>query len=409
MADEKDKKREGEVPIMECNGLTSAVLFMTAFLVTGLANAGESSKDKADGKIALPDAAKAGHRDFEHTTLGGSVHIEHAAFLGAVDSLDGPAREAMHRGIFAVTGDGAGNLYFYEHSSNCIRALRKRDGRIFTLSGNRYIASGRPGKGGMADSLKLFHECFITMPSMAAVGNPLEGDGSLYVTDDSCAVVRLWRDKGVWRYELAAGLGKGKPADGAMATEIGFSRSALVATEKGEIGLIAGTQKSAALYWLRGGKLHAAYDHAAVEKELGTTFYCRGIDVNGSFAGAAGGEYTGAQNCIAVVSPDGKRVRKVPTPYAPQWTICADAKSERWFFRACDDYSIQYADSAGGCFRLLRDGTWKPLTGKVGNRGSNEGLNWSRGITLPDGRYAGWSGHGCSPVFTATWLDKGGK
>lgn len=356
-----------------------------------------------------PPSDPAKHKDFEYTTLGATAYIEHAAFLGAFDGMDGPGREAMHRGIFCVTGDTAGNLYFYETSSNCIRAQRKRDGRVFTLSGTRYICSGLPGKSGPADTLKLYHECFITMPSLAAVGNPLEADGSLYACDDSGAVVRLWRESGLWRYERVAGLGKNKPADGAVAMEVGFTRSALLATEKGEIGLIAGTSSSAALYWLRDRKLVAAYDHAFVETELGNTFYCRGIDAKGNFVGAAGGEYNKAEACIAVVSPDGKTVKRVPTPYAPQWTLSPDAKQERWFFRACDDYTIQYTSPAGQAFTYNRDGSWQPLGARKGNQGKNEGLNWSRGTTLPDGRYAGWSAHNCSPVFTVTWLVQEGK
>lgn len=380
-------------------------------LLLGFAAAAAQAGEPGDAPPAVPaapgDSAK--HKDFEYTTLGGTGYIEHVAFLGADEGLDGPGREAMHRGIFSVTGDTAGNMYFYETGSNCIRALRKRDGRLFTLSGTRYIDSGMPGKSGLADGLKLYHDCFITMPSLAAVGNPLDGDGSLYVTDDTGAVLRLWREKGVWRYELVAGTGKNKPADGAVATDVGFSRSALVATEKGEIGLIAGSPKSAALYWLRDGKLAAAYDHAFVEKELGKTFYCRGVDAKGNFVGASGGEYNAAEECIAVVSPDGKKVTKVPTPYKPQWTICPDAKQERWFFRACDDYSIQYTSPAGQAYTYARDGTWQPMEKKKGNQGRTEALNWSRGITLPDGRYAGWNGHSCSPVFAITWLGGGGE
>jgi hypothetical protein len=333
-------------------------------------------------------------------------------FSGAYGSLDGPAREGMNREISFASGDHFGNLYIYDMDGNAIRAVRKRDGRLMTLTGNRYLTFGTPGKEGPAEQLRLAYDGFIAMPSIAAVGNPLDGEGSLYVSDDSGTVVRLWRRKdkdGQWWYERVAGLGKGKPANGATATEVGFARSALVGSEKGEIGLILGSNKSAALYWLKDGKLVSAYDHAFVEKELGTTFYCRGIDAKGNFVGAAGGEYNLAQPYIAVVSPDGKTVKKVPTPYPPQWTICPDAKFERWFFRACDDYCIQYADATGKVFRYLRDGSWLPLTSSKGNRGTDVGLNWSRGNTLPDGRYAGWSTGGNAPVFAATWLDEGGK
>lgn len=349
--------------------------------------------------------AFAEHKDFEYTTLQNTVRIDHLAFSGASEHLDGPCREAMHRGLWAVTCDTAGNFYFYEIVSNCIRALRKRDGRMFTITGTRYISSGTPGRGGPADQLNLYHECFIAMPAMAAAGNPLEGTGSLYATDGSGGVVRLWKEKGVWQYERVVGIGKDKPAPGASAISVTSARITLVATPNGDIGLILGSPRTSALYWLRDGKLVPAYDHQTVEKKLGTTFYCRGIDGMGNFVGSAGGEYNAAESCIVVVSPDGKNVRKVPTPYPPQWTICPDAKRERWFFRATDDYTIQYVDSDGKAFRLLRDGTWKLLPSKCERGGEKDALNWSRGITLPDGRYAGWNGRGGSPVFVATWLE----
>ncbi len=292
-----------------------------------------------------------------------------------------------------------------------VRAVRARDRRLFTLAGGRYHNMGTPtAKEGPADQLRLFCACFIAMPGLAAVGNPMDGDGSLYVVDDTNVLVRLWRNKekgGIWWYECIAGLGKTPAANGASAAETRLSSAQVVSTPGGEVGLITGSSRSAALYWLREGKLVAAYDQAFVEKQAGATFYCRGVDVEGNFVGSTGA-YTQAKPFLIVVSADGKSVKKLPTPYPPQWTVCADQKKPgRYFFRACDDYTIQYVDMAGRACRLLRNGSWKPLNENIGNRGFREGLNWSRGNTLPDGRYLGYSTSAASHVFAMAFLDEG--
>jgi len=355
--------------------------------------------------------AKTGHKDFEHTTLGGKALIEHAAFSGSFGQLDGPASEGSVGAVAGVDSDTAGNLYIYDMKACAIRAVRRRDGRLFTITGNRDMTFGSPvAKTGPADELRLVQNAFIDMPTLAAVGNPLEGDGSLYFGDNwAGVVVRLWRKDGVWQYEVAGGNGKTKPAAGVRLVDASLTKAGVVATLDGRLGVLAGGKSSRHFYWVEDGVLQPAYDQAAViAKSKG--FYCHGIDGKGNFAGLQSA-YTGESH-FWVVSADGAKVSKIVTPYVPKWIVMPDRKYERWFFRGMDDYGIQCMYPDGTPARFGPDGVWRFKS--VGHRGAgNEGgkaaksLNWSRGNSLLDGRFAGWANQAGAPVFTATWLDEG--
>ena len=354
---------------------------------------------------------KRGHKDFEYTTVGG-IFIEHVAFSGNYGHLDGPARGGTIRTIWGLDCDAAGNVYVFDPVAAAVRAVRKRDKRIFTLSGNRYTTYGSPQKQGPAHTLRLGgsdQQLGIAMTHFVAVGDPMDGDGSLYVSDhDGGVVVRLYRNKekeNAWWYELVAGLGKQKPAPGLAGTDVKLLIPRVAISPEGRVGFAAG-RKSAQFFWLENGKLVPAYDNAYIEGKVGDTFQCHGIDAEGNFVGTTG-EYNKAKPFIVVVSKDGKTVRKITPSYPPMWALRPDRKKPgRWFFRSCDDYKIQYVNPESKSFRLMRGGTWAPLTDKKGNTGANVALNYAWGNAMADGRYAGCS-RGNSPLFAITFLDGG--
>ena len=351
-----------------------------------------------------------GHKDFHYTTLGGNAFISHAAFSGSYGHLDGPAAEGAVQAVTGVDADTDGNLYMYDMKACAIRAVRKRDGRLFTITGNRDLTFGHPiAKSGPADRLRLAQNAFIDMPTIAAVGNPLEKDGSLYFGDNwANIIIRLWRKDGVWQYEVVAGGGKAEPGPGVALSDLRTYHAGVVATRDGRLGVMAGGKSDRHFYWVKDGKLEPAYDRAAViAKSSG--FYCHGIDGKGNFVGLQSA-YTGEKH-FWVVSADGRDVKKIDTPYVPKWIVTPDRARERWFFRGMDDYGIQCMYPDGTPARFGPDGKWR--TKGVGHRkeGWGEGekatsLNWSRANSLLDGRYAGWANQSGAPVFVLKWIDK---
>ncbi len=392
----------------------TAMKLIAAVIFAGAVAAGVAVVSGGGGNAPLPAGAppKKGHKDFEYTTVG-DISIEHVAFSGNYGHLDGPARGGTIRTIWGVDCDAAGNVYVFDPVAAAVRAVRVRDGRIFTLSGNRYTTYGSPQTEGPAHTLRLGgtdQQLGIAMTHFAAAGDPMDGGGSLYVSDhDGGAIVRLYRNKekgNTWWYELVAGLGKQQPAPGLAGTDVKLLIPRVAISPGGRVGFAAG-RKSAQFFWLENGKLVPAYDNAYVEGKVGDTFQCHGIDAEGNFVGTTG-EYTKAKPFIVVVSKDGKTVRKIVPSYAPQWALRPDHKKPgRWFFRACDDYKIQYVNSESMSFRLMRGGTWAPVTDKKGNTGANVALNYAWGNAMADGRYAGCS-RGNSPLFAITFLN-GGK
>ncbi len=357
---------------------------------------------------STPEVVNKGHKDFEYTTMGKKAFVQHAALSGSYGHLDGPATQGMAQVVWGVDSDRAGNIYFFDPSNCALRAVRKRDGRLFTLSGNRYTCYGRPGaKKIPADRLVLLDQQFIDMPTLAAVGNPLEGEGSLYFTGPSLnVIVRLWREKDVWQAQVVGGLGDKAPASGVPLAESKLYKTGVYATTNGEWGITSGGKTSRHFYWVRKGKLEPAYDQKAVMAQT-KSFYCHGMDGAGNFVGLAGA-YTGSP-WIWVVGSGGKGVTKIPTPYVPRWVVTPDRKLERWFFRGMDDYGIQMVKPDGTPARFGPDGVWR--TKDVGHRGVGAGkegqapsLNWSRGNAMLDGRYVGWA-TGSGPIFSATWLE----
>lgn len=375
--------------------------------------------------ISLPAAAglpQSAPKDFESTTLGDTAFIEWAAFSGVKEHLDGPAREGMIRRIGGaglqgcnngVNSDSAGNLYICDMESGAIRALRWRDRMLLTLSGNGLItAGGAPGKEGPAHRLRINQDI-----TFAPVGEDvLEGKGSLYFITNGF-VLRLFLNDakgGVWWYERVAGGGKRAPGDGVDALEAGIpggmSGSRIIPTAKGDVGIILPTGGGAighkVLYWLKNGKLSAAYDDTTASKAAGGVFDCYGVDGRGNIVGTNGkaGRYTK----IVVLDPGGKNARSFDAPGGCSWGVFPDSKREWWFFKGGDDYTINRIkpDRTWGVLRI--DGSWK--TEGAEHRSAvqppKDVVGWAFGTPLLDGRYAGWNPHGAPPLFVATWLEK---
>ncbi len=352
---------------------------------------------------------KTGHKDFSHTTLGGGkVFIEWAGLSGVVEHLDGPAREAMARGIGgngtqgcnqAVASDLEGNIYFLDFISGSIRALRWRDRRMITLSGNGHITAGMPGMKGLARDLCLGQWVYV-----AAVGKPLDGDGSVYVSSHR-VVARLFRKDGVWQYERVAGGGKTRMervGDGGVAALEGYLRPRVIATKAGQVGVLTpiGPKSREGLFWLRGGRLEPACNFKTVDATVGSVFNWYGVDGAGSFVGFGKGG-------IVAVAPDGKAVRhRAKPPWKLPWGVHPDPQRERWFVKGMDDYVITRVLPDGSAGTLSPEGTWRPSS-EVQHNTSKGGLGWAFGSPLLDGRYAGWNPHGGLPFFVGTFREEG--
>ncbi len=348
-----------------------------------------------------PPTPKKGHKDWEYTTIG-KVFVEHVAFSGSSGHLDGPAREGMSRTTPVVEADAAGNLYLVDIKAHAIRAVRKRGGRLFTLSGNGHITFGSPLAEGPAEHLRIGTLAASSRPYLATVGNPLEGEGSLYyAAADGQVVVRLFRNKakgGRWWYERVAGLGSKKVGPGVPAAETKVRKPIVLATPDGKIGLSVVTGKDRrTLYWIRNGKLASAYDEGRVGE-----FACYGVDGAGNFVGTGGGG-------LKFVSPDGK-VTKAALPWPVSWGIQPDRGRAGCFIKGMDDYVLTRVLPGGDFGTLSRAGTWRKCSG--GSRpyraaAKEWALNWAFGNPMSDGRYAASDGRN-GPVFTATF-PKGGE
>jgi hypothetical protein len=157
------------------------------------------------------------------------------------------------------------------------------------------------------------------------------------------------------------------------------------------------------LFWLADGKLTPAYDEEAIAAGLdGGYFSCYGVDGDGNFAGSSGGH-------VVTVAPDGKTVKhEIKVPISIQWGIYPDRKTEAWFVKGMDHYSITRVTPDGKCSTLMTDGTWKVHGKDTSSRGYNAGgfLCWMWGLPLQDGRYVGWNSHGALPVFVGQWLQE---
>lgn len=354
---------------------------------------------------------------YESTTLANTFNIEWACFTGVIEHLDGPAREAMGRQmggsstqgcLRGMQSDDAGNLYLCDMTGGILRAVRKRDGMMLTISGNGHINAGRlVEKEGPAYRLGLDQMVYI-----AAVGDPLEGKDSLYLATGGY-VLRLYRNEAQenrWWFEQLAG-GGDKPITGpdeVGAFDVSLREARLLATPEGKIGVIrvvgGGESKRSIMFWLQDGKLIPAYDEAAIQKTVGQPFSCYGIDGVGNIVGSCG------NNCVVAVAPDGKTIKhQVKLPFWIGWGVYPDRKREVWFVKGMDHYTITKVTPDGKSETLKMDGTWETHKEGMGSRGYNiaEGVQWMWCLPLQDGRMIGWNSHGCYPLFVGTWLEKG--
>lgn len=389
--------------------------FLTAAAV-GIAAVTVESEGKAPSTAAT-QSVDSGHKDYERTTLNKTFQIEWAAFTGVVEWLDGPAREGMGRQmggsslqgcLRGMQSDKAGNLYMCDMTSGMIRALRKRDGMLLTLSGNGHITAGRPPeKEGPAYRL-----CLDQLVYIAAVGEPLEGKGSLYLATEG-QVLRLFRDEargGRWWYERAAGGGKTNitaPGEYA-ATDVRLSEPRVLATEDGRIGVMRPHDKGQLLFWLKDGKLIPAYDENLIAASApGGKFFCYGIDGKGNFVGSNHGWGDGATH-VVVVAPDGKTVKAHRMPFPVSWGVYPDCKRENWFVKGGDHYTITRVTPDGTTATLKADGSWHEHKPGGGGRAYNirDGVQWMWCQPLQDGRMVGWNSHGCLPLFLGAWLER---
>ena len=396
-----------------------ALKLIAGLVLAGAIAAGVAVISGGGGDAPLPaeKLRETGHKDFEHTTLGGGkFFIEWAAFSGVIEHLDGPGRGGMAHKLagsstqgcnHGVDSDQVGNLYFSDMLSGALRALRWRDRRLMTLAGNGHIAPGVPGEKGPARTLRLDQDV-----RLAAVGDPLEGDGKLYLSSGE-RVIRLFRnakEDGAWWYEKVAGGGAKKMMEvgpeGVPAAEATFYDGRVLGTRDGKVGVlsIVGPKGQHALFWMRDGKLMPAYDFAALDKKLGGRFSCQGVDGAGSIIGLAKGE-------IVALTPDGKTVKhRVKEPWPLPWGVYPDSKRERWFIKTMDDYVITRVRPDGSVATLSDDGSWRKPKGAIKKSKRDQlggwALNWSFGRPLLDGRYAGWSCIGCPPLFVGTFGKK---
>ena len=106
-----------------------------------------------------------------------------------------------------MQSDADGNLYMADVETGSIRALRKRDNMLLTLSGNGHVSAGRaPLREGPSYELNLDEGV-----SIAATGRPLDGEGSLYLATAGRIRPDCYRNKergGLWWYRTVAGGGK---------------------------------------------------------------------------------------------------------------------------------------------------------------------------------------------------------
>lgn len=379
----------------------------------------------ATGTIAQAQSTNSVRQDWKSTSFGETMFVEWACFNGVVEWLDGPGREGMGRqmggasttgGLHGMESDAAGNLFMCDMMTGMLRAWRRSDGRLLTLSGNGHMSAGRPPeRQGPAYRLNLG-----STVNMAVVGTPLDGQGSVYLSNGYDGILlRLFRNgqqDGIWWYEQVAGGGLKPHAHGVDALEARLGSNVRpVATPRGEIGF---TTSSGMFYWLKERRLVQGYDKAKVTADLGgLDFKILGIDGKNNFVGfcsdpavttLAGEEGGRRPNTVISISPEGNIVHKLVTPNTIPWGVYPDRRREQWYIHAMDESGIHRFLPNQRSELLLFDGTWwkhVPKSWGGNTRHPNE-VAWFAALPLQDGRMVGWNTHGCRPVYIGTWLNE---
>ncbi len=146
---------------------------------------------------------------------------EHLAFASDVESLDGPALEALGSGKGALpTTDAEGNLYLICKYSTChIRCIRA-DGWVETIAGDdRWPGNLKLAEGPAAYFANRWMGPqagdYSKPPALITVyGLPLKGKGSIYFYWPGQSPYRIYRDEekgNRWWFKLVGAPGKAKP------------------------------------------------------------------------------------------------------------------------------------------------------------------------------------------------------
>jgi len=357
-------------------------------------------------------AADYSYKPFVQTMLGTDMFIEYVALVGVHGMLDGPAKQAIGFNNWSVDADKAGNIYIYDKQLNAVRVIRKRDGRIFTITGNQRSSYGKAIVAtGPSSRLRLGTDgsAGIEYQRMVALGNnPLEGDGSLYLSDpNSRVIVRIFRNPAegnrFW-YEVVSGLGSATVADGVDIASCKLSSPFVGVTVDGRLWCSPGEflNAPAEIYWMEEGKFRAAYDFS-LTSGLYTSKKSRVYHVDPLGRFLISGTYGCSEKFVTTVAADGKSFTMDTLPYPTQWTLYSDQKRpDIFFYRCTDDYSVnQYNRSTRTFGTITNSGTF--LLKTIPNTHPTGALGWMRGATTIDGRYVGWSNDG--PVFAMSFLD----
>ncbi len=340
---------------------------------------------------------------FVQQKVSDSFFIEHAANLFVQEVLDGPANEAMVRNVWSADCDTAGNIYIYDATNCNLRAIRRSDKRMFTISGNGHVSYGGPLSEGPAHLLYLGSVATIELPRIQAVGNPLTGNGAVYVWDPQGWVfVKLYRKMdqgGVWWYKHIGGGGSASIADGATATAVSFYNARGQTLLDGRAIIMKWGQ----YYTIEeDGKLKAMVRQSLLDSINPTANDrgCYGINGAGIFCVAS-------SSYLWFISPNGDSlVGKLSIPYALNWGAYPDKVRNRWYVRGMDDYSINRVEEPdANRFTMMSTGLWQQTNAK----NPSGAFGGERGMPMMDGRYATWSGHSGSPVFINYFLDDVGK
>lgn len=337
-----------------------------------------------------------------------SFFVEHAADVFVQEMLDGPAREAMVRNVWSVDCDTAGNLYLYDATTCNVRAIRRSDKRMFTLSGNGHVSFGGPLTTGPAHRLYLGSVAMIALPRLHAIGDPMTGNGSLYVWDSEGEVlVRLYRNPdqgGTWWYEHIAGGGSVSPADGVVARSISLYNGGAQAMSDGRVIVM----RSGQFFLVQSdGTLKSLVRQSLLDSINPTANNRRSYGINGAgvFCITSGSGYV--SDAMWFISPDGDSLLQgINQVFALEWGVYPDRVRNRWYTRGMDDYSINRYEVPGpNRYTMMSNGLWEMSNAK--NPSTMYG--GERGMPMMDGRYATWSGHSGSPVFINHFLDEVGR
>jgi hypothetical protein len=340
---------------------------------------------------------------FVQQKVSDSFFIEHAANLFVQEVLDGPANEAMVRNVWSVDCDTAGNIYIYDATNCNIRAIRRSDKRMFTISGNGHVSFGGPLAEGPAHMLYLGSVATIELPRLTAVGNPLSGNGALYVWDPQGWVfVKLYRkmtEDGIWWYEHIAGGGSASVADGVSAKTVSLYNAKGQALLDGRVVVMKWGQ----FFTVEAdGKLKAMVRQSLLDSINSTAGDRTSYGING-----AGIFCISASSYLWFISPNGDSLlSKMTTSYSLSWGAYPDKVRNRWYVRGMDDYSINRVEQPNANrFTMMTTGLWQ----QTNEKNPSGAFGGERGMPMMDGRYATWSGHSGSPVFINYFLDEVGK